>query len=327
MKGRSLREMYGRFTPGESVTVYAYRGLLRARRLARRMVIPLTYRIKEIWNIFAILSKTICTLPLETRVRWAAAVDADAHRKEREMSTRRAWYFRRRTRFQMDWFTLFMAKNILAAACKMSWPRLEPQFRKDPPPAPMLSWAKYNKKGEYIHGAFNLMPAGGTYSDVVVRIWVAGWYRGVAIPATIHRIIKIKNYSMKELTVVPFKIDSIRCSGTVFEQEDLKFSDMAYGQIYIYADLVTAPAKHVAPMESVFSTEAVIDIPRRGEYKMTKAVYRGEKKPKFVLFPGEKMSKNALKLLKKLGEYRYKIKKRYAETKTKMVKATWEKKK
>ena len=140
--------------------------------------------------------------------------------------------------------------------------------------------------------------------------------------STVHLVIPIENYSTKDITVVPFKIDYIRCSGIIFQQENLKFSDMAFGEIFVFSDLATAVNKEVAPMESVFSGEAVILLPRRGE-RENKGCHSGKRR--FILYPGEKMSKEALALLRRLTDHRTKMNKEYRYADVKMVEATWEK--
>src|SRR3989338_2615426 len=100
MKGRSYKTMYGKYTLGDAVTIFARKGMLVARRLANKITMPQTRRRLDSNAILATLSKIACfTFTSKLKDLWGSAIDSSASQREREMMTGLPWYFKRRTRF------------------------------------------------------------------------------------------------------------------------------------------------------------------------------------------------------------------------------------
>ena len=118
------------------------------------------------------------------------------------------------------------------------------------------------------------------------------------------------------------ELEDIRVAGLRFNQEYLRFDDMAFGSIFFYADCVTAYSPEHGPNVSAFSNSAEVILPMRARYKSGNQFVAG----RVEFLPGMELRPAALKLFKRIRQVMKKARGRHRATSV-YIKPKWRKKK
>ena len=314
MKGSSIANLWGKFNPGEAVTVFANKGMVAARRLPKQVTITVTKKVKDIRDAFTYFSIARNQLSTYWRAEWSAwaAMKYSAHLKEKHMVARWPWYMKQHAKEISSWSTAYMYCNMLAFSCGMSYPRNKPPLSGGPPPAPAVVILRYDEVKHKVIGEVLVFPLEKYDVDFCARLWMAGQYV-TAIPQSIHKMFSLGPGPSKDMTkkvVLPFEFDRIRVAGTTFNMKDLKFKDMAYGSLFIYADCVTAYSHEHGPWASVFSNTTETHLPPRVDLDKMSA-HTGGKMGKIIFLPGKKLTPAAMKIYNMIRKKVHKSNRRY----------------
>src|SRR3989304_5435119 len=114
MKGSHYSMLYGKFNIGEPVTVFAHRGLLGARRLAKKITRPITERANFIKDALTICSYSKNQLDTYWRAEWSAwaSMKYSAYLKAKHSVARFPWYMHRHSQELPNWDSAYTFCNM-----------------------------------------------------------------------------------------------------------------------------------------------------------------------------------------------------------------------
>ena len=212
-----------------------------------------------------------------------------------------------------------------AATSEMPFPRKKPPLAGGNPPSPSIKSAYYDKDLRKIIVVIEVHPLKTYDREFRVRLWNAGQYI-LGISETIAKIIHLGPGPSPDQTkpvTIRIELEDIRVAGLRFNQEYLRFDDMAFGSIFFYADCVTAYSPEHGPLPSAFSDSAEVILPMRARYH---SMGISGKPVRITFLPGMELRPAALKLFKRIRKVKKKERSKYLATSV-YIKPKWRKKK
>jgi hypothetical protein len=286
MKGSSLRNLTGKFVPGEPMILYIRRGRLVARKLAKPNF-PKRQKQAKIAALFSMLSTTWHGLPTEIRDKWIFYANHNKDYRERTFQTGTIIKCKRKTIHNASPFNHFIGLNMLAYSAGFQVPLFIPPLGEPALPPPKIT--SFTLKNGIATLQLKLMPP-------PKRKWYCQKMRifgFISPPPSYQKIVnivgivdltKLEKEKGSTLDKVCFTFDRMIVDSTKGRRKFV-FSTMTRGSLRVEIDIIGQylPGRAPRPSATVFSP----------------IIYLAEATSPIRTFTEDEIQNNTTKLLKK----------------------------